>query len=864
MPTLYDAVRLHIDASHTVRGLLAPVFTDEEIAEALRAVARDNAADVALLEACVPNKTGKGHHDDQTGFPCRTDGGGVEAPWQSGKSARKEDRKKLIAKRAERGKGAGPGLDPVEGNTPEQTKAVRKGIFGALKKAAGAVGKGFFKFGAAVHHALEIPHHAAHAMVKKVAEERGFSPEHVKEVAQTIATHDLILGWTIKIPIAHGMIDAAEIMPEGDHYSGLALAKVGYYFPVAALGYLAYSAARNPLAMVRAAKRMLTEKTAHAHESRLWESEYADLDKEELTAHLLAAFDDADDPDWYHALLSVGLDKTHDLASAMELADEALERQPTSGEEITEGEHDSSDCECGGCPDCDERRVMEADGAPPSVAAPAQNAGAATKPGAGAPPKPGYTGEIKDKLGRRMCFAQGKRIACGGNEPEASAKDVHASAKGEHGAAKKLHGAASKLVTHHERRVTGKTGTAVKLDKANKAVELATAKAKQLRAAVATAHATKKKGATKAQQTAAEKAAGKVGEAQAKVKAAAQAHEDAQALYAAAQASHGATSERLEKAAQMLDAAASAVQGEKEAAAKAKVDAKKKPAAKKAPVKRQKVEKIDVATLSDEEVDQKYKEIEDQIYGAGAAQTRKRSLAVRQRIHKEYSELRDEQHKRKLEKRAKLTAERRKVLDSAIKAGPVQLHGMTDREEMNAIKVGSLSLIYAPGASDAVINDAAMLKRRAAELPRKLMDAQKQVIFTTQRNGHDEHWEKTYGIKGFMSAATGGDGKVVVYNGGSIGYGTLAHEAGHNFANQLWGSAEPPGDSDYGRAQNEEDPVSKYGGSSPAEDFAEACRMYSDKEKGGVWSRDGEDVVPHDLLKQKFPRKFKAIEELLR
>ena len=94
----------------------------------------------------------------------------------------------------------------------------------------------------------------------------------------------------------------------------------------------------------------------------------------------------------------------------------------------------------------------------------------------------------------------------------------------------------------------------------------------------------------------------------------------------------------------------------------------------------------------------------------------------------------------------------------------------------------------------------------------------------------------------------GGDGRIVVYNGGLISPAVFAHEAGHNLATQTWGSTRPFSDSDYGKAQAAEKPVSSYGENSPSEDFAEACAMYA---------------TDRAALEANFPRKFAALEKLL-
>lgn len=183
-------------------------------------------------------------------------------------------------------------------------------------------------------------------------------------------------------------------------------------------------------------------------------------------------------------------------------------------------------------------------------------------------------------------------------------------------------------------------------------------------------------------------------------------------------------------------------------------------------------------------------------------------------------------------------------------AGERKMHGMAKAEPMRKVTIGGTQCVFADTPEG--LNAAALSLRSMASSGHhpKLLAANKEIAFTGQKNAEDGYWEKEYGIKGFESNATGGDGRIVVYGGASIGADVFAHESGHNLAAQTWGATRPNKDSEYGRAQASEPPVSEYGSKSEAEDFAEAVMMYN-------------SLAGRDTLKTKFPKKFTAIQNLL-
>lgn len=175
-----------------------------------------------------------------------------------------------------------------------------------------------------------------------------------------------------------------------------------------------------------------------------------------------------------------------------------------------------------------------------------------------------------------------------------------------------------------------------------------------------------------------------------------------------------------------------------------------------------------------------------------------------------------------------------------------------------------------PGESDeeAVERAAAagrMLEQVVGVIPGDTKALVRGLALVESKNPSDGHWEKTYGINGFESAATGGLGGITMWNGTAPTPIILAHEFGHNVdtgAHGLGGGkkvsesskpiltgqtmsweeavkADAASSSFYAdrftetRAaggQHTVTPgkagVTKYGSSSPAEDFAESVRLW--------------------------------------
>jgi hypothetical protein len=191
---------------------------------------------------------------------------------------------------------------------------------------------------------------------------------------------------------------------------------------------------------------------------------------------------------------------------------------------------------------------------------------------------------------------------------------------------------------------------------------------------------------------------------------------------------------------------------------------------------------------------------------------------------------------------------------------PVQEHGMAQAESLHRLRFDGVDWHF-PTPPDPALGDTIDLfshpmvqtlrsLAEKPELPPTLAAPTRTVVLSKQRNKDDAHWAQRYGIPNFVSNATGGDGQVVVYNRGSAEPGTLAHEMGHNFARDRWGSTSAPASSDFAQAvASAEPPPTPYAAKSPSEDFAESARLYY--EDPGRLKRDA-------------PLRFAALDGLLK
>jgi hypothetical protein len=181
-----------------------------------------------------------------------------------------------------------------------------------------------------------------------------------------------------------------------------------------------------------------------------------------------------------------------------------------------------------------------------------------------------------------------------------------------------------------------------------------------------------------------------------------------------------------------------------------------------------------------------------------------------------------------------------------------QLSGMSTPETFHTLDFQGIRYHFHPLSGDSAA-DAPIVRQfhdmmNSPPMPPKLAQYTKEVYFTQQANSHDAYWQVEYKDPNHITGATGGNG-IVVYYGGHSGAGTLAHEAGHNLAQAHYGYMDPPAQTAFRRAMaSGEKPVSRYGETNAAEDFAESVRYYA------------RDRISMELL---YPQRYAAIHELL-
>jgi hypothetical protein len=142
------------------------------------------------------------------------------------------------------------------------------------------------------------------------ARARGLSDEQATKVGKVLGVIDTVAAWTVNVPAA--------TLATGNPLVG----KAAGLFPVASAAYLAYSAARDPLAVVKAAWKTLRTPSGGHHESAGRPGHEAVID----------GFVRAGDAgrDWYAALVMAAADLAGgDHARAAAMADEAFEANPS-------------------------------------------------------------------------------------------------------------------------------------------------------------------------------------------------------------------------------------------------------------------------------------------------------------------------------------------------------------------------------------------------------------------------------------------------------------------------------------------------------------------------------------------------------
>lgn len=194
--------------------------------------------------------------------------------------------------------------------------AYRKLLAGVGKKASPQLRKkvrAVAKVVAAVEHKMEKVVSGSQKLVEQVAEEQNLPPLVKKIAVNGAKILDLSMRWTFNIPIVHHAIEAAEVAAGP---AGFVLAKVGYYLPVGSLAFLAVSTATNPLATLRAAKKLLAGTVEHKALGN------GGID-ESFVNRMLDLYERCD-PELVNAVLAVAVDKTHDAEAALSVAERAL------------------------------------------------------------------------------------------------------------------------------------------------------------------------------------------------------------------------------------------------------------------------------------------------------------------------------------------------------------------------------------------------------------------------------------------------------------------------------------------------------------------------------------------------------------
>jgi hypothetical protein len=182
-------------------------------------------------------------------------------------------------------------------------------------------------------------------------------------------------------------------------------------------------------------------------------------------------------------------------------------------------------------------------------------------------------------------------------------------------------------------------------------------------------------------------------------------------------------------------------------------------------------------------------------------------------------------------------------------------HGMAEPEKFQAIKLWDMDWHFAGPVTDKSAIFRTMWEYRFTgarkRLPDRLVKATRNLYFTGQSNKNDAAYRQMLTATKFThAAASGGDGNVVAYRDDALPVRTLAHEAAHNLALQLYGSTAPVRGTDYQRLllHSREKPVSAYAANNPSEDFAEAVEMF---------------VMEPDKMAGSFPERFAIISKIM-
>jgi hypothetical protein len=312
-------------------------------------------AEAMTWEGCVANRTGKGHHDDETGHPCSTGpaGGNGNGTGEKtgpagpiGSPSLRPGELEEIAAASQSPEGrlslfgqalaawnfvAEKGMSLYAG-----VQAIGQALYDRLPRPAQLAVSGVAYLGNVVHHALDVGKEAAQRLALEAASERGLSDEHVEAVGKVARLVDGFLAWTTNVPVVHHVLER-RVPEHAAHLSGplgFAIAKMGFFVPIGSLAYLAVSTAANPLATARAAWKVLTLSDAAARRAMpqaAHEAEERPLCGQELMGELQQRLADAgDNSEWYLALWCAALETSHDSRKALASADLAFEAYPSA------------------------------------------------------------------------------------------------------------------------------------------------------------------------------------------------------------------------------------------------------------------------------------------------------------------------------------------------------------------------------------------------------------------------------------------------------------------------------------------------------------------------------------------------------
>jgi len=171
-----------------------------------------------------------------------------------------------------------------------------------------------FQMVAVAEHVLATVPKKVQELAARVCREQGLDEDTCSGVQTAAKIADMVAGWTVNIPFAHNLLHSVGV----DHKIGEAatflVAKVGYYLPIGSLCYLADQSLKatmrgDPLALIRAAKKMITESLTKQQKA-------FDTSSLVALAQLLARNKDP----LFLALVSAAMDRTRDLTQAITTA----------------------------------------------------------------------------------------------------------------------------------------------------------------------------------------------------------------------------------------------------------------------------------------------------------------------------------------------------------------------------------------------------------------------------------------------------------------------------------------------------------------------------------------------------------------